>query len=701
MELIFAYIKKFGDYIYEQSIPLSNNFEVRLENKILTVQEKKNYFHDFYGNGIKNLSVFVGKNGSGKTTVLDIFGMKRRDRLISSADKNKVTDEYLLLYYIGKDDEGQGIFGIEVLGSNVFYDMFTNYDRGGDDDRYDKEKTSIGLVFKYNDGQFISIGKHFFNYITNGEKLSDMMGYAYLNESYRYSPRNERYGIYNHNKEDYIAERKMYPHSNVYTKYLSICQCIKNEIEGFDLDKVKVILYDKIDYNYLELSDEYYRDQYEDTVEEIQKMLPLWVRINIFSNQNTQVKETSRKEKYIIDLYARYILDMLVNDLYPLCKDERRTKRGRTERVEADVMRDIEYIMNLQSSDSSYERLGEPADFGEELSRVKKVILYLKDKFGEINRSCLKILARYVGSRIHEVEENTDFGYVDILEQMIGEMFGIPEQYFQKDGIEFLVNESPNPYLEKYLEKFSYWEQIKDHWNSDIGNKFKVDFAQLSEGEERFIDIIAKIRDSIIGNKEKEFLILIMDEPDQALHPEWSRRFIEIMVQALEHQEFAGDIQLMLSTHSPYLLSDILPSNVFLLKRLGSDRRLMIQRMDMSNGTSCLGANIYDLMKNQFFMENTVGEFITRKLNNLANEIDQLAAYDNENIAKIESLIDQIGEAVIRSVLKKNLNEKKEKLKLLNNKQNILEMITNHNDKQKVQEFLDQLEGRSYDRNQN
>ncbi len=140
MELIFAYIKKFGDFIHDQSIQFSNDFEVHLENKILTVREKKNYLKDFYGDGIKNISVLVGKNGSGKTTLLDILGMNRDDRLRGSVKKNEVDDEYLLLYYIGKNDYGQELFGIEVLGSNVFYDMFTNYDRGDDDDRYDKAK---------------------------------------------------------------------------------------------------------------------------------------------------------------------------------------------------------------------------------------------------------------------------------------------------------------------------------------------------------------------------------------------------------------------------------------------------------------------------------------------------------------------------------------------------------------------------------
>lgn len=56
--------KKIGDFIHDQIIQFSNDFEVHLENKILTVREKKNYLKDFYGDGIKNISVFVGKKGA-------------------------------------------------------------------------------------------------------------------------------------------------------------------------------------------------------------------------------------------------------------------------------------------------------------------------------------------------------------------------------------------------------------------------------------------------------------------------------------------------------------------------------------------------------------------------------------------------------------------------------------------------------------
>lgn len=143
-----------------------------------------------------------------------------------------------------------------------------------------------------------------------------------------------------------------------------------------------------------------------------------------------------------------------------------------------------------------------------------------------------------------------------------------------------------------------------------------------------------------------------------------------------------------MSTHSPYLLSDILPTNVFLLDRRTKDKKLSVKRLDVKS--SSLGANIYDLMKNNFFMDNTVGEFITKKINKVIMQINEANLKENE-LNSIEYFIEQIGEPIIRKGMKKQLAEKKKQLKIFNNTEQILQAITNEQDRKKVEEVLKNL----------
>lgn len=693
MELIYMYIKKFGNFIYNQEIQLSNDFEVTMKDKILKVNRRENYLYDYYGDRIKNISVLVGKNGSGKTTILDILGMCRQDRLKNSVIGKDVKDEYLLLYYLGKDMHSQELFGIEVLGENVLDNMLVNYHIRKEDIDYDRSKTSIGLVFKYENDKFISVGKHFFDFEMKGRRLNEIIKFAHIGESYRYSSRNEKYNEYFAWDGGYIAERRLLSKASVHTKYISLRKCITNEIEGFDCSMAKIKFIDDIDYDYMKTKDEDYHKKYADRVEVIEKKLPVWNHFSI----NAIKKETAdsqKKQKYILDLYARYIMDMIVNGLYPLCKKEEKHKENIIVKDGMGVLPNIEYIKGLATNESSIDKLGEPISFIDELKQIEILVEYLQK---EVKDDCLKILARYVGSRIHKSSDNGEFGYVDVLEQMIKELNSIPEEDFSRQGIVFFVEKEEKVYQGEFLKKYSEWYAQRNYWHSDIGNKFKICFEMLSEGEERFLDTIAKINDSVYENQTAQLLVLMSDEPDQALHPEWSRRFVDIMAQALSTVEYKGDIQIILSTHSPYLISDILPSNVFLLERIGENRMLNIQRMDKSSKVSCLGANIYDLMKNQFFMDNAVGQYITKKINAVVKEIGELNLENNFEIKKIDCFIDQLGEPIIQKVLKKQLQDKKVELNLIHDKEGILEMITNQEDKERVREYLRMLEDKKYD----
>ncbi len=680
MELIYLYIKKFGDFIYEQEIQFSNDFEIFLKDQKLIINKKQNLFKNYYGKNVNNISVLVGKNGSGKTTILDILGMNRQDRLRTSIIKNKVEDEYFLLYYLGTDDRGEDLFGIEVTGENILNNIITNCDNADGYELYDKSKVSIGKVYKYVNEKWISIKRHFFDYNVDKGRLSDLIRYTYIGEKYRYSNRNEIYRGYSVTNGGYIARRAFNSEPSVYEKYLTLVKCIAGKIKGFDCDKVKIKFEDTLNAKII-INDEDL-EKYENKITEISKELLIWEKISILGNSDKKNHAIEKKERYIFDLYSRYIIDMIVNGLYYTCKN------NKSEESTIEIETHMDYIKSLDSHTSSEEKLGKATNFEMEINQIKILISKLKYDFGNDMYLVIKTTTRYIGSRMHSVNEQDEFAYVSAFECIIDGLYKIPEEYFNGNGVEILVRDERIYDIEILLRNYSkYTSKIGNKLYSDIGNKFKIMFELLSEGEERFLDIITKLYDTIASNEESKLLVILMDEPDQSLHPEWSRRFIDVLLQVIESIKFNGNIQLVISTHSPYLLSDILPDDVFLLEREKESRRLNMKKLDISEETSCLGANIYDLMKNEFFMNNTVGEFATKKINEYMRKINGLNT-DIENTEEIESFIERIGDTIIKKVMMKQLQKKKDKLTLIKNKQTILDMITNDNDKERVKMYL-------------
>lgn len=73
-------------------------------------------------------------------------------------------------------------------------------------------------------------------------------------------------------------------------------------------------------------------------------------------------------------------------------------------------------------------------------------------------------------------------------------------------------------------------------------------------------------------------------------------------------QRIIRSINIIIVTHSPFLLSDIPETNILFL---GDEEQKANQKT--------FGANIYDLLKSGFFMESAIGAFAEQKLNDLMN----------------------------------------------------------------------------------
>src|SRR5690606_39093399 len=113
----------------------------------------------------------------------------------------------------------------------------------------------------------------------------------------------------------------------------------------------------------------------------------------------------------------------------------------------------------------------------------------------------------------------------------------------------------------------------------------------------------------------------IFDELELYLHPEYQRTFIKNILTVLnifnekdfEHYQEDLKFSILLSTHSPFILSDIPSENILKLEE---------GRTVKHDKINSFGSNIHDLLADEFFLnEGFMGEFAAQKITRLFKEI--------------------------------------------------------------------------------
>lgn len=235
------------------------------------------------------------------------------------------------------------------------------------------------------------------------------------------------------------------------------------------------------------------------------------------------------------------------------------------------------------------------------------------------------------------------------------------------------------------------------------GTYFMLFSAGLSSGEKNLLRMLTQFRhvlaDDFIGNTRKmsarkglincfayknsenveyacDTLFLFLDEADLTYHPEWQRQFVSLLTAVLpgmfseyyENGKKAGckDIQVIVATHSPLLLSDIpVQSCIFLknedkLEETTEEQREEYGLIAVDNHSvirQTFASNLHDLLNNAFFLNRTIGEFARRKIIIIAKELKELSQ-NPQNSEKREECrsyiqtIELIGDPIVRNKLR-------------------------------------------------
>jgi hypothetical protein len=203
-------------------------------------------------------------------------------------------------------------------------------------------------------------------------------------------------------------------------------------------------------------------------------------------------------------------------------------------------------------------------------------------------------------------------------------------------------------------------------------NKGNSPFFKLSSGEQQLILTLQTIYyhlynlNSVESSDQKSIynkICIILDEIELYFHPEYQRKFIYELINGLKKLRLSkiNAIQILFSTHSPFILSDIPSVNILRLK----------EGMPESELTPTFGANIHQLLYNDFYLESGfIGEYAKLKINEVVDYLNVILLKNKQN--QIEERILQEGSLIIKADLKIQLEITNLELRRINNLNELL-----------------------------
>ena len=198
----------------------------------------------------------------------------------------------------------------------------------------------------------------------------------------------------------------------------------------------------------------------------------------------------------------------------------------------------------------------------------------------------------------------------------------------------------------KLVDKFCY--DLNENHNNYYLLKETPDY-HMSTGEGNLIEIFSQLYTYLSMHEgSSEDIILLVDELESGMHLEWSRRLIQILIdnlsEILEDEGKGRNIQLIFTTHSPYMLSDIKPGNVIMIEKK--------QETGYSEGKvlqNTFAKNIQEIMKENL-IDNIYGDFALAKINSMIERLNGEEEHEG-NEEELLKEIHLISEPILRNKL--------------------------------------------------
>ncbi|NFS29449.1 ATP-binding cassette domain-containing protein [Clostridium botulinum] len=677
MEILYIWVKSFK-LIKEQGINFGGKYllDIKKNDKkneyILSVKKNSSYIEEFFDKNkvISNITAIVGENGSGKTSLLNaIYNNMKDNIIIAYMDRNSVYIHHTVdNLRLEKSSEEANIINMKTLSrdqnitilryklfsyiyltNSMYENNFGFFERDIDIQQLQLSPISINnLAYKFYN-KILPKAKSIYSQIPIGND-------EYLDDE-EFSE-NEGFNFFqNLILEELISNNSFQQICDLQYYYYLFSQELEKKYIGKVVKNIKVNIV-----SILEIEN-HFKEKYED--KETQGYSP-----------NGNVSDFAKKQ---IDTAFQYhgintvflnknndIIEVLLHNLtFELISIIQISEKNDILKRYGDYNGLIKELFKKLSDDESeqydyYENAyNEILEF-KEIIRSKDVE---KDYTDDFHNRTVKFTFM---SQNKDIYDNSYFKFLKFINKCVLSTKSFILKYINIDGLIYSSGE-------RAMQNFFSWLNLLQWFECIEGNML---------------------------NGLKDNVLLLIDEIDLYSHPEWQRVFIKKLIDNLIQQLRRNKVQVVFTTHSPLVLSDIPCNNTIYMKK--TENGCEVDKKKENYHKETFASDLYTLLNDSFYLKNgTIGEFARDKIkyiikslsidNNKNNSKEKKRILDDKELNIIENEILIIGDYILRDKLLEMLDEYKFKIKDMSTNKRIQEL---EKKKEELQKHIDQLKGK-------
>lgn len=618
MELIYIWFKDASQFQENQGIELSGKFRVSdsfdSAKQMLSVdiQKNENWSDDFFGNKIVNITAIIGKNGTGKTTLMDcIVGA------LCLEETGIPWPIYVAVFFDGKENQ------IYIKHNNNGHLRF--FKKTSSDFSLQGEKIEINLktgeIHSSQEKEFHidaftvyyspSLDLRDFKALYSDESLINVSTDFLLDDD--------------SNNNNLLGQKQLQIH-----RYKNVLRQIDFVSKFKDQFSGKISLPDEISISSINQANQDIDNLHYDARE-----IRDWF---LFDNSNEKGRNRGEIRKDI---------DHLQNEILRIqTKQDRNSNELKEKKLE-----ETKLFMLWHFAQHFFSTLNsEPDGYYEYDLEVQASELDGKSSW-EAFRFFLKKQAW-----ITDKTKQNALNLLELIEGITIEMASVLNGIEKKLKINDFVTASNivKAYL-LYLEAIPIWSG-----SNSISDFLQFNWRDLSSGEKAMLDLFSRMyyaKRISQGKQEKKkagWFYIFLDEGESGFHPEWQRQYLDMLIKSLPSIFKGSRLQIFLTSHSPLVLSDLPSSNVVFLDRQGATT--VVDKNALTKMSNTFAANIHTLLAESFFLEKgLIGDFAQRKIGEALDSMEEPIESKKE---EIRQLISMIGEPVIRNKMEQYFLEK-------------------------------------------